>query len=271
MPDSISHITPLDSAVSVADTVSATDSVSVSIPDAAIIVETPRQGVEGELRPMTSSGSSWLMLTMLLVFMTVCLTYKRNFKYIKGIIGDLTDVRRRNNLFDDTVKESSFLIALNLMCVISGGLLLHTALITHNPELLSLTYQYTILIVMGVTIAYYIFQYVAYWVLGNIFADSAQTSLWIKGFASSQGLLSVILFPLSLMSAFYTENVTIVLIASLICIVLARLIFVCKGFRIFFSQISSWLLFLCYLCSVEIIPAIFAYFAARESCIIMLK
>ncbi|MDE5870106.1 MAG: DUF4271 domain-containing protein, partial [Muribaculaceae bacterium] len=52
--------------------------------------------------------------------------------------------------------------------------------------------------------------------------------------------------------------------------ILGKIMFIYKGFRIFFNQISSWMLFLYYLCSVEIVPLILTYFATLQLCSILL-
>lgn len=224
-----------------------------------VLIDYPK-GRDVAHRSESAFGMSWVILFYVIVFLLSCLNYKNNFKYIKSIVGDLTDVRSRNNLFDDTVRESTFLIMLNVMCVISVGLLSHTSLMIIYPAYNDLPFYSTIVSVGGITVLYYLFQYVMYWIIGNVFGDASKTSNWIKGFASSQGLLGVILFPFSLISFFYTDIAEIVCVGSLILFILARLVFMFKGFRIFFTQISSWLLFLYYLCSVEIIPMIFAYY-----------
>ncbi|MDE6338919.1 MAG: DUF4271 domain-containing protein [Muribaculaceae bacterium] len=51
---------------------------------------------------------------------------------------------------------------------------------------------------------------------------------------------------------------------------IGKIVFIYKGFRIFFQQLRSWLLFLCYLCSLEIVPLILAYLLAYQICVNLL-
>lgn len=236
---------------------------------AIVLIDYPR-GRDVAHRSESATGMSWVILLFVVVFLLSCLNYKNNFKYIKSIVSDLTDVRSRNNMFDDTVRESTFLTMLNVMCVISVALLSYTAVMLANPAFSDLSFVSTIASIGGIAISYYLFQYAMYWAFGNIFGDVSKTSSWIKGFASSQGLLGVILFPLSLISFFYADIAQTVCIVAFILFVLARFVFIFKGFRIFFAQISSWLLFLYYLCSVEIIPMIFAYLLVVKVCKILI-
>ena len=74
------------------------------------------------------------------------------------------------------------------------------------------------------------------------------------------------LFPLSLVALNYPKwDVPVLLIAAGV-FVIGKIVFLYKGFRIFFTQISSWLLFLYYLCSLEIVPLILTYLGAVTLC-----
>ena len=45
-----------------------------------------------------------------------------------------------------------------------------------------------------------------------------------------------------------------------------RIVFICKGFRIFFNNLVSLLYFILYLCSVEIVPVILSFTGAIFLC-----
>lgn len=265
MPDSLSNIakstapTPtLSDTIALGDSVVADSLTIATTPPSIALIEVP-EGRDIPLRTESANAMSWVMLVVIAVFILVSLRYKNNFKYIKAIAGDLSDIRSRNNLFDDTVRETSLLISLNALCVISVALLFHTSLLTLHPSLAVIPTIESIGVAAGMTLAFYAFQYIAYLIVGNVFGDRHKTSSWIKGFASSQGLLSVILFPLSLITLFYPQHAPTLCIVGFIAFIIARLIFIFKGFRIFFNRISSFFLFLYYLCSLEIIPLILGY------------
>lgn len=268
MPDSLSNIakstapTPtLSDTIALGDSVVADSLTIATTPPSIALIEVP-EGRDIPLRTESANAMSWVMLVVVAVFILVSLRYKNNLKYIKAIAGDLSDIRSRNNLFDDTVRETSLLISLNALCVISVALLFHTSLLTLHPSLAVIPTIESIGVAAGMTLAFYAFQYIAYLIVGNVFGDRHKTSSWIKGFASSQGLLSVILFPLSLITLFYPQHAPTLCIVGFIAFIIARLIFIFKGFRIFFNRISSFFLFLYYLCSLEIIPLILGYSTA---------
>ena len=90
--------------------------------------------------------------------------------------------------------------------------------------------------------------------------------MWVNGYMATTGLSTLIFFPLSLLSIFYPSDAGIILIVALGGFIIAKLIFIWKGFRIFFKEITSWLLFLYYLCSLEIVPLILLFFSTYLLC-----
>lgn len=125
-----------------------------------------------------------------------------------------------------------------------------------------------IAICSGVAAVYLLAMTIAYWVIGNVFAERRQTQMWVKGAAAAYGLETLVLFPVALLTLTYLAwNRTLLIIAAAV-FVFGKIVFLYKGFRIFFTQISSWLLFLYYLCSLEIVPLILVYFGTVVLCII---
>ena len=106
----------------------------------------------------------------------------------------------------------------------------------------------------------------AYLIVGNVFSDSKLTRLWIKGASASTGLQAFLMFPLALLALTYVKWAGAVLIVGASVFVLGKIVFLYKGFRIFFTQISSGMLFLYYLCSLEVIPIILTYLATLWIC-----
>ena len=83
--------------------------------------------------------------------------------------------------------------------------------------------------------------------------------MWVRGAAATNGAEAFLLFPFALLALTQPEWNPGVLILAGIVFILGKFLFIFKGFRIFFNQFSSWLLFLYYLCSLEIIPLLLTY------------
>lgn len=252
-----------------------TESVPVMVMSNTLIEEAdPEVSANAQNGNIFADGMSWIYLCMGLLFCAVAVKFRNNKKYLGALIDDLTETRVRHNAFDETVKETSFLLLLNIMWIASAGVLLWQGIVEfgigHNalPILGQPTGGETlhlcdaakgIGVCMGATAVYAICMILFYWMVGNVFTTSQKTNLWVKGALASSGLETIALFPLALVSVSYEPWSQWAIWGGVLVFVLGKLIFIYKGFRIFFNQISSCLLFLYYLCSVEIVPLILLY------------
>lgn len=253
---------------------------SVAAPRYGIVIEVPaeRQTAPAATRSEGSADRSWILTGLLLLFVAVCLRMRSNSRYLKAMVTDLTDVRERHNAFDDTVKETSMLVMLNLLWCLCAGVMIYTLLCYAfapgmAPPQWSLglqalqNHQLSCTgICAGVGTLYTLGLLLAYTTVGNVFSDSLHAGMWVKGFLASQGLSAVILLPLAVMAVCLPEWWPQLLIAAAVTFAAGKIIFICKGFRIFFNQTSSWILFLYYLCSLEIVPLIIVFVTATELC-----
>ena len=233
--------------------------------------------VEPKVEPMPSSfGMSCVFSALFILFCVIGLRFRNNLKYVTTLLHNLVEVRVRHNVFDETVRETSFLVLLNLLWCCSAGIILcrflrYTlpppdssssfgipALTTHPALCMALC--------MGIAVVYTCFMALAYLTVGNVFSDRVRARMWLKGFAASQGVLSALWLPLSLLLIFYPEWSEQLFWIALVTFLLAKIVFIWKGFRIFFTRFSSWVLFLYYLCSLEIVPLILTYWAALFLC-----
>ncbi|MBD5312217.1 MAG: DUF4271 domain-containing protein [Muribaculaceae bacterium] len=242
------------------------------------ITLTPPPRIELKGEGGQTLGMSFVLLGLFVIFTTVCLRFKNNVRYLQVLWRDLIEIRMRHNVFDDTVRETSFLVLLNLLWCASAGVLLHSLVTLTWNDGLSITdsrpplpewTHLPMLICIGVATCYTLFMMGVLWLTGIIFTDRNRAALWVKGYAAAQGLLSFIFFPLALLCQSYPgEQMTFLYVAGG-ALVLAKLIFIWKGLRIFFNQFSSWVLFLYYLCSLEIVPLILTYIAAVLLCVLL--
>lgn len=258
------------------DTV-ATDTVAADTTHVAHvygITLTPPPVPKVEANAGDTTGMSWIIGALILLFCIIGIRIHNSRRYLSTLVHNLTDVRLRTNAFDETVRETSFMVLLNLLWSCSAGVLLYGLLrvTTHvNPTgsfSLPLTTHpaASIAICMGVAFLYTCFMSLSYMIVGTVFAGKTKAGIWLRGYTSGQGLLSFLYFLLALLSLSHQEwNGELLWIAAG-GFILTKIVFIWKGFRIFFTQISSWVLFLYYLCSLEIVPLILTYLAAILLC-----
>lgn len=256
------------------------DSVATPIPGEVkmgILIEDPAAAYVRDntvvAKPQGWDLMSWIYLAIALLFCAIGLKFKGNTKYIKSLISHLTDIRMRHNAFDETVKETMLLVMLNLMWVICAGIILWVSLITYpqswavDSTKMIENKAVGILLCIGATSGYSAVIALTYWIVGSVFSDSDHTRLWVKASAASLGLQALVLFPLAMLMMSFPDWNRVVLIISIVIFIIGKIVFLIQGFRIFFTQVSSWLLFLYYLCSLEIVPIILTYVMANLMCV----
>lgn len=252
-------IAPVSDSIYRSDSIAPADSVA-----ADSVAAEPRFGIVLQAEPESGSlprpesadaGMSWVVGTLMVIFLIVAIRYRSNTKYAKALVREMLGVRERGNVFDDTVRETSFLVLLNLMWVCSGGVLFGALVgAPATPAGIGIS--------AGIVAAYTLFMLTAYYIIGNVFSDARHASMWVRGFAAGQGIGSLAVFPLALLHICYPSMTEIWLMIAGGVLFLIKIVFIWKGFRIFFTQTASWLLFLYYLCSLEIVPLILTYVAA---------
>lgn len=211
---------------------------------------------EAELSPRVKTeqtGVSLLISGLLLIFVVVAIRYRNNSKFISAMLKEITSVRERGNILDNTVRELSFFLILNLLWVVSAGIMLY-ATITGAPIVTE-----KVLECVGCSLLYEVGMTTAYWVCGNVFSDGVHSRMWVRGFWAAQSLSTLIMFPIALLLICYPLNDGWAILIGWGAYGISKIMFIWKSFRIFFGQMSAWVLFLYYLCSLEIVPLILTY------------
>ena len=239
-------------------TPAASDSALGSI-DTLAVMEIP---AGGEALPFTRSPlhDTPSMALLIAGLLAVALCYHTGYKYIENFFHYMFSTRRRENMFEDhTVNETSIQAALIANTYIAEGFLIYFA-VQHLVPSLAQTLQASvfphILAYCGIAAGFYIVQWLVYKVLGYTFSDKVGAKLWLDGFKASQSLLGLLLLPVLFLVMLYPGSGKLLLSVGGALYLVARLIFIYKGFRIFFSNLTSILYFLLYLCAVEIVPLV---------------
>lgn len=214
-----------------------------------------------------NTGMSWVLTGFILIFVIVCLRYRKHTRYLSAILNDITNFRERHNAFDDTLRETSFVWLLNVLWCAAAGVLLYGLLYGTAGTIRFDSQDVGRLgICIGMAAAFTLFLTLSYAVVGSLFADGVKASLWVKGYLATQGLEAILLFPVALLGLCVPSLLSAMIVTGAIIFILAKLLFIYKGFCIFFTEIASWVLFLYYLCSLEIVPIVLTYAAASYLC-----
>ena len=230
------------------------------------VVTTPAPYLSGNqpiARVNHPGHDSGIMILLAITFILVSFSFNLYHRMLGIYSQDLWTVRRRANAFDEhTTNERNVIAILIFQLCVYAGILISAkinTIIPINPEKIMLT----TCCMMGVYGVYYLFQLAAYSLVGYVFTDNINASQWIKGFNSSHIFLGFALIIPTMISIFYPTTTNAMINVAITLYVIARLTFICKGFRIFYNKIHSLFYFILYLCTLEIIPVIFVYGLAQ--------
>ena len=200
------------------------------------------------------------MILLLAGLLAVTLSYHTGYKYIENFFHYMFSTRRRENLFEDhTVNETSILAALIANTCIVEGFLIYFGVQAFWPQFAPSLQAHVFQHIGAFSIlaaGFYLTQWAVYKLIGYTFSDRTGSKLWIDGFKASQSLLGLLLLPVMVLIMLYPSHSKLLFIIVLALYFLARIIFIYKGFRIFYSNLTSILYFILYLCAVEIAPLV---------------
>ncbi len=230
---------------------------SMGVIDTMAVMEVP---AAGQARPFASSPlhDTPSMVLLLLGLLAMAMSYHTGYKYIENFFHNMFSTRRRENMFEDhTVNETGILAALLANTFIVEGFITYFAVQLFRPDLASSLQSSVFLHIAAfcaIAAGFYVIQWLVYKLLGYTFSDKVGSKLWIDGFNASQSFLGLLLLLVLVPLMLFPASGKMLLTVAALVYVVARLIFIYKGFRIFYSNMTSCIYFLLYLCAVEIVP-----------------
>ena len=191
------------------------------LPVMEVPVGSPTQGRQSS--PLHDTGSMALLLVSALL---ILVSYRTGYKYIENFAHNMFSVRKRENIFEDhTVGETGMAAALCFNTCILEGLLGYYAMRTLMPGLAAAMTAHVlpyVAVLIGCTLLFFVLQLGLYWLLGFTFSDPVSTRLWVAGFRSSQSLLGLLLFPVTVVLLVYPATLQPTLTVAAVLYVAAR-------------------------------------------------
>lgn len=221
-----------------------------------------KNGLEGSAIQNAYTDNSGILTLIVILFVIVSLNFKECRKLFTHFVDELLSNKKRENAFDEHSNHETRLTILTIIqYIVYGGIILFgIASYRVNGELNGKAYDFVSLMsIIGLFTGYYFFQITAYHITGYTFTDKDGYKRWIRAFNASQSLAGAFMMFPALMILFYPDAIESMFFIACVIYVLARLIFIVKGFSIFYNNIFSPVYFILYLCALEIIPVIYIY------------
>ncbi len=217
------------------------------------------EGFPSELIPNTPINNSVTLSIVLILFLLFAFTFTKGIKYLGRVLRTLLNIKERQSILGDTtVRETQLRTVLLSMTFISEGFFIFMALSRFAPiPPLSIAMGMS-----GGTLVAFTFYYFQKWIykfVGVLFTDPIRTHKWLEGFVSIQYLIGIPLSFVVLISIFIPAWSTGFLVVAAILYILTRILFIYKGFKIFYCNIIDLFYFIVYLCALEIVPLFWGY------------
>ena len=217
-----------------------------------------QDGLEPESLRLTPGNLSPFILFVAIVIVLVLLSFNTLKRMLALSFDELFTVRHgRDNVFDERPAYlTSVQWLLTAIFVFCGGFLFGSGVSAIRETVMT---PVSLGCFIALTGAYYFFELFAYSVVGYTFTDEEGRREWLRGFNMSVCILSLLLIVPAMIVGFYPGASFQMAVLGLVLFILAKIIFIFKGFRIFYDDFFSLLYFILYLCTLEIIPIIFVY------------
>lgn len=223
------------------------------------------EGLPPVPRAVSPGNNSGFLLAAAVLLMVLIMNFRNLRRLLRSYWDELWHVRSgRDNVFDEhPAGDARVLLLLIVQAIATVGVLLSVAVCRLSPDAGIPFTTRAVAVVTALSAAWYLAQVVAYNLVGYTFTTPARHRDWLRGFNASQALMGVLLVVPAVLAVFYPTVTREALSVGLFVFILARLVFIFKGIRIFYDRIGSLLYFILYLCTLEVIPLIFVYKCAR--------
>lgn len=189
------------------------------------------------------------ILVLLAVLLMLCT--KRVRRTLKTYRGELWSLRRRRNVFDaETGLSVPVALLLGLNFIVFAATDIYIGCNPAQPFSLS-----DYFIIVGLVAAYYVFKLGGYSMVGYAFAVPPGGKQWLTGFNAAMAFTGLLLMVPTFAALYIPVVAKWILPYALVMWLIGQIVFVCKGFRIFYRDLGSIFYFFLYLCTLEIIPS----------------
>ncbi|MDE5811243.1 MAG: DUF4271 domain-containing protein [Muribaculaceae bacterium] len=217
--------------------------------------DTWHNGLKAEERPVATGAGSMLSTVIVIILALLALNFRHCRRLIKNIPAALFRNRLSVNSFDNhTTSENRTYLILLLLLFICEGVMIVACAPAYGIEIAAVNLVKSALTMSGLAAAFYLFELAAYATVGYAFATPSATREWLRGFNASQAFLAILLILPALIAVVSLQWLSVAVTVACIAYILARSLFIYKGFKIFYNNFPSLLYFILYLCTLEIVP-----------------
>ena len=222
-------------------------------------------GVGGDPLPYTIHNDNVITSILLLFFITMVIAYANTRVFI---------LRQLKNLFyiphdglgemTETGNELRFQLFLVLLTSVLLSLLYYFYTIRYIGDCFILQSQYHLIaIFLVMTVAYFLFKWVAYTLVNRVFFDGKRIRHWVKTKLLITSIEGMVLFPAVLLRAYFNMTEQNVIIYVIIVLIFVKILTFFKCYVVFFRRNVFELQIILYFCALEMVPLL-AFWGALD-------
>ena len=198
---------------------------------------------------------------IILSFIIITLSYRSSGVYFKSMISDIFQTKERASFIPG---NNAGLVRMRIIMMMNTFILdsFSIYMIFHYYSDVTFTgtkLMYMIGIFAVLSLLFYMLQYGIYLILGYLFKGGNKMHLLNSTYSSLTSIRGLLLILPVLVAIYYTYSLNYFILIFIFVYFITRLIFICKGVKIFFSGIYSLLYLILYLCTLEIAPLLIIY------------
>ena len=213
-------------------------------------------------RPLPPGATSDMPALLGIGVIIAIVSLRRGTRLLSSAVHDLRPGVRPGRRYDERDSADRWCLAgIYALLVICCTILLAKVLEPMAPAAAAPGTKATLLLTLAVA-GYFIFMLGAYNVTGYTFGDAHKRAAWLRSYNATQVPLALALAIPVTLAVFDPPAAPVALAIAAAMYAAARIAFFIKGFSIFYTNISSPLYFILYLCTLEITPMFILYSCA---------
>ncbi len=217
-------------------------------------------GLAPRPRSIHPAASNGFLLTLAVLLIIGAFNIRNLINIIVTSSKELVKVRHgRDNIFTErSASDARTRLFLLLLATAGAGIFTAVGALAASGCGASMTVS-TVCVFIALCAVYFGVMYVAYQTVGFTFAPGDGRREWIRGYSASLILPGFILALPAVALLFYPAFAVPIALGAMAVFLAGRLLFIIKGFRIFYDKIGDLVYFILYLCTLEIIPLLVVY------------
>lgn len=214
-----------------------------------------RKGVAGDPVPYTLGNDDLITGLLIVCFLLMSFALSRTSGFITRQVKDFFYTQTGDHSITETGTEIRLQLIFLVIASLVLSLIYYSYTITYVSDTFSLVSEYALLgIFFAILLAYFSIKFLLYTMVNNLFFGPTENKKFLTSYLFIYSLETVLLFPATLVLAYFHFETQNVLFYCAAMVFLAKILTFYKAYVIFFRQNRFFLQIILYFCALEMVP-----------------